>query len=79
MPLMNLSLLFSVDGDNKIVKHSGAEKKSRQKILRLLEEYSKYKKTYVENIRFDPGLSNISKLLKISNSSKNALYLSCYD
>ena len=62
-----------------MVKHNGADKKSRQKILRLLEEYSKYKKTYVESIRFDPGLLNLSKLLNISNSNTNALSLSYHD
>ena len=61
MPLINVFLQFSVDGDNKMVKHNGADKKSRQKVLRLLEEYSKYKKTYVTNLIFDPDLPGLSK------------------
>ena len=44
-----------------MVKHNGADKKSRQKVLRLLEEYSKYKKTYVTNLIFDPDLPGLSK------------------
>ena len=50
-----------MDVNGQFVKYYEAGKKNRKKVVKLLEEYRKYKNNYVQNIQFDPELSNLSK------------------
>ena len=44
----------------KMVVHK-TQDKSKQKLQRLLEEYTTYKKSYLNNFKFDPEVPGLSK------------------
>ena len=55
---------MSVDDDIKTVSERVVHKtedKSKQKLQRLLEEYTTYKKSYLSNFKFDPEVQGLSE------------------
>ena len=58
--------LFSWTVEEKVMIVSGEmtnkpEEKSKKKLQRLIEEYTKYKKSYLINFMFDPQQPGLSK------------------
>ena len=41
-------------------KKNTQEVQDRQKLFFLMDQYMKYKREYVDNIKFDPSLPNLS-------------------
>ena len=53
---------FTVDGRGLGVSYRGADTdKNRKGLLKLLEDYTDYTKSFVQQIHFNPRMSNLSK------------------